>query len=218
MVFPASITELYAPNEYTSSGGIFSDSQALKTCHQNKLITGKCSPPCYDVVPGDPTGRCFVYSKDRECLCIDPCTLYSGKKLDPLYGSELKSSGDACERCVAHKSFSFFSGSGRSESPTRMNPTNRPKWVHEVPKGTKSFDISCGMCDTEWLGRQQVHVWMKWVPRCGVDRPLQKRIIENQWRRKRKWYSSCRRRKKARGPTYETYQQDQQPDMDKKKW
>ena len=53
VVFPASITELYAPNEYTSSGGIFSDSQALKTCHQNKLITGKCSPPCYDVVPGD---------------------------------------------------------------------------------------------------------------------------------------------------------------------
>ena len=197
----------------------------LKLVIKNKLITGKCSPPCYDVVPGDPTGRCFVYSKDRECLCIDPCTLYSSKKLDPLYGSELKSSGDACERCVAHKSFTYFSDSGKSESPTRMNPTNRPKWVHTPPKGSKSFDISCGMCDTECVsgqatgprmdGNECPGVWSWKLDHCRrMDLTEEAMATEEE----NGIAAAAADGSKTGGSEFETYRQDQQPDdTDKKK-
>ena len=160
--FGASVIEPYRANEYTSSGGVFSDSQALKYCHQRKISTGQCVPPCYDQVPGDPTGRCFVYSKDRECLCIDPCTLYSGKELDPVTGSTLKGSGDPCERCVRHKSWRFFLEIGAApKQPSRINPRSRPNWVYDYdsnkksrrkklgPSGKEIFDVSCGMCDSE---------------------------------------------------------------------
>jgi hypothetical protein len=131
--FGASIIEPYRANEYTSSGGVFSDSQALKYCHQRKISTGQCVPPCYDQVPGDPTGRCFVYSKDRECLCIDPCTLYSGKELDPVTGSTLKGSGDPCERCVRHKSWRFFLEIGAApKQPSRINPRSKPNWYSKT--------------------------------------------------------------------------------------
>ena len=153
--FGASIIEPYRANEYTSFGGVFSDSQALKYCHQRKISTGQCVPPCYDQVPGDPTGRCFVYSKDRECLCIDPCTLYSGKELDPVTGSTLKGSGDPCERCVRHKSWRFFLEIGAApKQPSRINPRSKPNWVYDSnkklgPSGKEIFDVSCGMCDSE---------------------------------------------------------------------
>ncbi len=152
--FPASITEQYRANEYTSSGGIFSDSQALKTCHRNKLETGKCTPPCFDVVPGDETGRCFVYSKDRECLCVDPCSLFSSKELDPISGSTVEGSGDGCEHCVRHKSWRFFVKTN-GKAPSRINPRAKPSWVNKFqfqrdgPSGMDLFAISCGMCDTE---------------------------------------------------------------------
>ena len=70
-----------------------------------------------------------------------------------------------------------------------MNPTNRPKWVHTPPKGLKSFDISCGMCDTECVsgqatgpridGNECPGVWSWKLDQCRrMDRP------KKQWRPK----------------------------------
>jgi hypothetical protein len=150
---PRPYREPYMQGADTESGGIYTESLSVETCHQKKKKLGYCPvrQGCYDLIPGnDYPNACFVYAADGECLCIDPCRLFGVAENEKLTGDVLEGSG--CERCVRHKNNRFFSWTSKLQ-PTRSHPRVRPNWVYKSSGAvlgvttSATLKISCGMCE-----------------------------------------------------------------------
>ena len=95
---PNLIKEKLREGDYNADGGLF-ESYKEGVCAQQYGQNGVCSKPCLLKWPDDKE-RCIVEDKDGQCICVDPCVLFTRPTYGE-FGNEIRGSG--CEECIRHK-------------------------------------------------------------------------------------------------------------------